>query len=180
MIENLTYKNKFFLLIVCALILLFLSYILAIRRTVHVIRQKHQNQEVIRLAVEAPHIINDLRNKHNSLTRVLGSNSEVIDNSHILILHKASEYAENHPIIIQNFPEEHIYVEDVYNIKTNILTAQGNFISLLRFLNFLERARNAGRIISSDFYVEKDRYTKRTNLYLKIYMQNITYKKDEK
>lgn len=174
-----TNKKKFYFLIGGAVFFLLISYKFALSKTVVAFQQKKELTEKILVADNAPQQIAELKIKVKELNTILGTKSGIEDDFHFKILNVSSNYLQDHDIVINNYPEEHIFQENDYMLRTNILTVKGGFVDLLQFLFYMEKQNEIGKIVSSSFYLEKEKYSRKNNLFLKLYIQNITSKQHE-
>jgi hypothetical protein len=174
-----TNKKKFYFLLGGSFLFILISYKLAVSKTIDAFHQKKDLTEKILMADNAPQEIAGLKIRVEELNNILGAKSGHTNDFHIQILNVSSTYSQKNNIVIKNYPEEHVFQENDYILRTNILTVEGRFLGLLRFLYFMERQNEIGKIVSSNFYMEKEKYSRKKNLFLKLYIQNITSKQYE-
>jgi hypothetical protein len=97
----------------------------------------------------------------------------VSGNNQQLILSLVSSFCAKNNLVLQELPKTKSYSENDILVETNYLVIEGDFIRLLRLLNMLEQNKDAGRVSSSRFQAKKNLKSKKIELTLTIYIQNI-------
>lgn len=183
--NTLTYKQKNLYLGIGAFLFALIAYMTTIRNTVHLYKENKRLEAKISIAENAPESIADLRRSLEGLNGKL--NHYLIDTTkeqeHTLEV--VSEYCHKKKLVVRELPKRKIVAENDFTIVTSELKIEGSYINLLQLLHELEYAQKLGRISSVSWRSYVDPKTKRTILYMTLYLQNITVntgknKSDEK
>lgn len=171
MFKKLNYTNKFRLLLVAGLLLIYVAYSFAFKRTIEL---NTQNKELSKTALQletAPQKLNELKAKINKLEK----NVNAIGNKsvHELILDTISFHCSNNNLTIRQFPPPIIFNEPDYNVETNIIEIEGSFVNLVKLIFHLEQKVKIGKLVSCDFFIKTDNKTRSNALWCKLYIQNI-------
>ncbi len=153
-------RNK--ILVVGFVFLLFVVYKLAISKTIET------RSSVSKLLVEKKLLSNvtakiaQLKLKEYQLDSILKSYNLSIDNSfQQTLLQKVTEFSKKEKLQIIQFKEPHIFIDNEANRSTYSFELKGNFISLLKIVNYLEDLQ-LGQLISINF-VKRKNYRANTN-----------------
>lgn len=167
-------KNpKLLLWICCALILLILSYRLAITKTIEIIFQYHELAEGIDNLTVTPDQVQQLTGKIQDLERVIGYSDLSNEDIRQHILNELSELSEQYQISIIDIPKEIVYRLQDYEVSVNTFILGGSFHHLLNVLHALGNKPGNGKIVSAHFYLHKDFLSVEPKLLLALYLQNI-------
>ena len=172
--SNLTYKRKNLYLGVGALLFTVIAYMTTISNTVKLYQDNKRLEAKINKAENAPESIADLRRSLEGLNGKL--NHYLIDTTkeqeHTLEV--VSEYCHKHRLVVRELPKRKVVAENDFTIITSELKIEGSYINLLQLLHELEYSQKLGRISSVSWKSYIDPKTKRTILYMTLYLQNIT------
>lgn len=179
MFGNLTYRLRLILLAVGFFLFLLITYNLAFKKT---FRLKHEYKELeasLEQSKNAPQQIAIIKSKLEEIdSRVGGKNIDQINLEELIIEH-ISSFSKQNNLVLKEYPGKHIYHQQDYITETCKLTVEGSFIKLLKLAYGIEQNFSYGKVSSLNFYTEKNYRTKKTELLLEIYVQNIKMKNDE-
>jgi hypothetical protein len=82
-------------------------------------------------------------------------------------------------LILKDFPQPFVGVENGYITKTAQLTVEGDFIPLLKLIYFLETDYSVGKVVAVGFKTSKERRTRKRKLNTTIYLQNVKAETNE-
>ena len=172
MIENLSYKRKFFLLLVVGIIFLVLVFKLNISKTIALGRQwktlEHQLVQISDIRGKEQ----QLKSKLERLNNLLGSAVSPGDLRE-RVLSSVVNQAPGKNIDLYEIPKVYTYTDGDMKIYTNKIVLKGSFKSLLEYIYILETKVKLSRIRSVNFIRTKQRGTKYESMYVEIYLQNI-------
>ena len=110
--------------------------------------------------------------------RVGGKSIDQINMEELIIEH-ISSFSKQNNIVLKEYPGIHYYSQQDYITETCKLTVEGSFIKLLKLAYSIEQNFSYGKVSSLNFYTEKNYKTKKIELLLEIYVQNIKMIKHE-
>jgi len=166
-----TYQKKFICTAVGLLIILLLSWNMAIRPTWTCLTELNEvNKEMTSSDISEKTVadlekqLSDIRLTHTAAQDPLKSE---------LIFKKISDISElGSQVKILQFPEVHLTKLNDYQIGTMKLELEGSFQNLVRFIFDLENEPSIGGIASIHFYLDKDFKLNKESLRLDILIQN--------
>lgn len=174
-----TYQKRFYILLVSALVLIVLSYHLSIKKT---LMARAEYEELLIKEAQIASLDSDLL-KWTELNQLLdtkfGNNGAYLDFQENL-LHQVGEFCHKNKLVLSEFSEPFSGVDGNYEVETIILKIQGRFHPLLKLLHNLEDEFSGGKISSVAFLREKNFKTNKEELFLKLFVQKINKKDDEK
>ena len=174
-----TYQKRFFLLMLGILVMVVLSYHLSIKKTLYAARE---HKELLDKKQQIANLDYDMR-KWNELNKSMdtkfGGYGAYLDFQENL-LHEVGEFCHSNKLILSEFSEPFTGVDGGYEVETINLKIQGKFHPLLKLLHHLESNFKGGKISSAEFIKEKNFKTNKEELFLKLYVQKINKKDDEK
>jgi hypothetical protein len=180
MIDKLSEKYKFYLLVAGFMISLILCYQVALKGTLQSIKNCRNMKEKARLATQMPQKVANLRNELTGINRQYFDDIRSQNDAHEVILEKLSQLSSKYSTTVTGYPERHVYQTTFVQAETHTAVLRGGFINLLHVLHEIEVNERVGRIASVEYYTETDYKTKITNLYSRIYIQNFrNLKKDD-
>ena len=156
------------------------AYVTAINNTIKLYQENSSLSLKIKKAENAPKGIAEMRKSLEGLNNKL---------SHYLIdttkeqehtLEVVSEFCTKKQLVVKELPQRKISKEKDFTIITSALKIEGNYTNLLKLLNELEYSQKLGRLSSVTWKSYVDTKTKRTILYMVIYLQNITVTTNKK
>ncbi len=178
--NNLTYKQKNLYLGVGTFLFAVIAYMTTVSNTVKLYSDNKQLEAKINRAENAPESIADLRRSLEGLNGKL--NHYLIDTTkeqeHTLEV--VSEFCNKKRLVVRELPKRKIVAENDFTIVTSELKIEGSYVNLLQLLHELEYSQKIGRISSVSWKSYIDPKTKRTILYMTLYLQNITVNTEKK
>jgi hypothetical protein len=171
-----TDKQKNIALIVGFLILLLISYQLAIKNTFVLKKRANELQQEKELLSNASQRIFNLQQENRYLDSILMKKEISIENSfQQTLLQKLNTFQKSISISIISFHEPHSIEQNNTVIKTYSFEIKGNFNALLKLLNTLE-TQQLGQLISIDFEKKKNYRRNKEELIGKFFIQKLTQK----
>jgi len=169
-----TYRQKNRYLLIGTLVFALIAYMTTISNTVHLYSDNNRLLAKIGKAENAPVAIAGLRQSLEGLNNKL--NHYLIDTTkdqqHLLEV--VSEFCHQHKLTVKELPQRKISKEKDFTIITSVLKIEGNYNNLLQLLHELEYTQKLGRLSSVSWKSYVDTKTKKTVLYMVVYLQNIT------
>jgi hypothetical protein len=174
MLDKLSYKHRFYILLAAGIIVFLLSYWLAISRTVATFKQLRLMERSLRNVESAPENIAVYENKLQIANKKIGENleNETVDFQKNL-LDVISLYCAGNSLILREFPRVHKWQKKDYQFITCYANIEGTFIPLIKLLDNVEKSQRTGRIVSVNFSTYEDHLTRRLRLTMSIYVQII-------
>lgn len=171
MFKNISYRNRFYIVILLMTILATASYFFAIRNTISVVHEcnyyKDKTKSYELLQSQESQLKSDLL----FINQVIVNDSATTDEFSKQIFDFISHITNSHEVAITNFDQPLVSDESGFKVETYSLTISGTFIQLLKACNEIEKKIKIGRMVSMDFYTEKKSQKKTEELYLNIYIQ---------
>lgn len=170
MFDNLlpTYKKKVTALILGSLAFLILAYWLTISKTVIAYRTNNSMQE--RLA-EASTVEKDISHYQQLLSNL--DKQQQNQFSQETLFEFSTNFCQEHKLVIKKMPQANIAVQNDYNIMTNLIEVEGNFIAITQLIYALEQEEKLGHIVSCQYQLAQNRESRKQELVAAIYLQNI-------
>jgi len=177
--KNLTYKKKLKVLWIGATVFLLFLYNFVLSRTIDEYVLNQELKKKIEEGQKAPERKSLLEEKavrfDNSLNKYF---SDSIKNREYLLA-VVSQFCQKNKLLLQDFPNSYLSSEKDFDIETNVVVAEGNFLNLLRLVYELEQKIKIARPASVCFEKKFDNKRKREVLTVSIYLQNIRMNKNE-
>ena len=172
MLKNLKEQYKFYLIIGGFLIALFICHKLAFSSTFELRRScrdlNGKLEEVDRLPVQLAELNKNLA----VLDKQYFENKTDLSDNHEYILDRISESALRNNVSVHDYPPKHNVRTANLNVETHIVVLEGRFIHLVKTLYDIEVKEKLGRMVSVKFFSETERRSKRTSLYVQVFIQN--------
>lgn len=178
MFKNLTYRKKIKYLMVGAGLFLLLCYVVSINKTVALVQQCHEMEELLTTVADAPEKIKGISKRIGEIENSVSSGEQGNSNFQEKLLEKVSHYCQSQRLILREFPQIHKYTQQNYNVETFTVAVEGPYVKLLKLVYLFESTR-LGKVISIKFESKKDYRTNSMRLVSTIYLQNIKNIKNE-
>ncbi|NMH85968.1 hypothetical protein [Flavivirga algicola] len=170
MFKNLTYKRKFFLVLIGFVLLFLASYkktfkhTLAAKKELNHVRQKLANTN------NSFNNLYALKNDIKTLDKLIGGRSL----NPVHVQQKILDFiSKTDPTInIVSIEDVHIFSGKEFLIYSNQIELEGAYESLVKLLYETEKKFKDSRVVSSEFYSKKNYRTNKETLFLKIILQN--------
>ncbi len=174
MLQNLTYKKKYYLLLAFTALFAVLAYKWAFSKTITLYVQNRQLENRVKEADNAPARFSALRSKLSAINHVIETRqTDSVQGVHDFLLATLSRYCKENNTVLKSFPETSVYRQGDFEIETNSFTVQGDFISLLKLVYLLEQKERTGKVSSVVFQSGKDNDLQRTVLTATVYLQTV-------
>lgn len=170
MFENLTYKQKFFGVIIGFVILLLAAYKKTLRHTLASKQQLNIVEQRLEGVNDAYNDLANLRENVKILDNIIGGNNSEPQLVQRQLLNFITK--QNFKANIVGIKDVHKYRNDEFTIYTNQIEIQGSYNDLLNLLYMCEKNFKDSRILSAKFYTKKNYTTRKEKLYLNIILQN--------
>ncbi len=180
MLQNLTYARKNQLLVIAFVMIVFLVYWLAIKKTINEDRQVSEAEKKIQMATSAPFMAGRLEKELMLMNKKIGNENIKGDNSLQTLLELVTNYCKNNHAVLREFPETNINKQEGLLIETNRFAVEGNFSTLINLVYLLEQKNKLGKVASVTYQLKKDIKTRENILICTLYLQNVKKKNDEK
>ena len=180
MIKNLTYKQQLLYALIGGFIFSIVIYNVAISNTISLVVKNSAFREQISKNQDAPEQIKFAKQKIKRIEQLVGTNNDYSEiDIHQILLESVTSYVQKNGLILKDFPQPFVGVENGYITKTVQLTVEGDFIPLLKLIYFLETDYSVGKVVAVDFKTSKERRTRKRKLNTTIYLQNVKAETNE-
>ena len=173
MLKNLTYKNKFRLLIAAMVVIGLIVFKISILKTIHIKKECNKISQQLNAVDNLPFQISSLKKKLDELDKQIGNNKDAKDNGRTMIINICGNYCKKNNIRLLKINEPVSRTADELKIITHELVFKASFKKLLHLLHELENTNLPAKIASATFEKQIDKRTKQESLNLKIYLQSI-------
>ncbi len=170
MFNNLTYKKKFFILLVGFLFISIGAYNKKIRDTLIARKEYKTIEKQLVNSDQSYNLLFSLQDQVKGLDNIIGGNNlrpELVQPS---ILNFITKQDQN--VNVVSIEDVHTFFDTEFKIYSNQITVEGAYNNLVELLYAIEKEYKASRIVSTKLYSKKNYQTKTTKLYLKIILQN--------
>jgi len=171
MFDNLTYKQKTWLLVISSSILLFIGYKVAIIPTFKIQSSISLKQSKIEKAKTAQVDILKAQSQLTQLKTKVGKTSETFELFQKEILNSVVPFAKENDVLINEIKHPHKASKNGYEVQTLQIECRGGFSNLTKLLNHIQK-ENIGRVCSVHYELRKDYKLKRRFLYATLFIQN--------
>ena len=141
-----------------------IAYQAAIKKTVDLYGNNKKITNKLENIEDAPIRIQLLEKKHLELDQVIGKSINLDSDLHKQLLERVGNYCERYTVTLREFPALHSFKQQNFVIETSSFNVEGGFIMILKLLRLLETEYKIGKVVSIDFYTEKNPKTKQTEL----------------
>lgn len=168
-----TDKQKNIGLVVGFIVLLVISYVFSIQKTIDLkTRLTALNKEKELLSNASERIFN-LQQENKYLDSILQQKELSIENSfQQLLLNKINTFKKENPIEVISFKEPHQIEKNNTNLSTYFFEIKGSFNVLLKLTNFLER-QQLGKLTSVNFEKKRNYRKNKEELTGQFYLQKL-------
>ena len=170
MFKNITYKKKFLFIIVGFVILLMAAYKKNFKSIFEIRSQLSNINKKLNTVDGSYQQIYFLKNEIAQLNDLIGGQTKDPELVQELILDFVTN--SNFDINIHDIEDTHVFSDDEFTIYTNVLQIEGDYNTLLKLLHTIEKDFTASKVVSSEFYTEKNYRTSSKKLFLKLILQN--------
>ncbi|MBR8534946.1 hypothetical protein KDU71_05185 [Carboxylicivirga sediminis] len=171
MFDNLSNKKKFYLMLVGAVILIWLSFKLGVNKTFELKEQLDHRREQLMGIQDAPRRLQQIEQQLEDVERLIGDASG--EDASPYLIEKAANYCKKNKLVLNEIPIKHVFTKDELSVVTYQLKVQGAFKKLLRLLDELEHHSAAGKLRSVRFESEYNLRKKKKELFGVYYIQSV-------
>ncbi len=173
MFKALTYKTKNQLLVAAMVVLAFLIYFFAIKKTREAYKQYTVVKDKITLATGLPAMIIQLENEIKKMDVKIGNQNTTGANTEQALLELLTTYCQKNHAVLREFPQATADKQGNLLVETNAFVVEGNFITLLNLVYALEQKSKLGKVAAVRYQLKKNIKTADMVLTVKVYIQNI-------
>lgn len=177
--KKMTYKKKKQFLLIGSVLFLLFAYNFVISRTVEMYQNNRKLVREVEEGMSAPekkrHLQHKLDGFNNSLNKYF---SDSLKNREY-ILGIVSEFCSRNHLVLREYPELILSKEKDFEIETNVVVAEGDFLNLLKLVYELEQKVKVARPASVNFEKKFDHKRRKEVLSVTIYLQNLRLIKNE-
>ncbi|MEO1032271.1 MAG: hypothetical protein AAFX55_12740 [Bacteroidota bacterium] len=170
MFKNVPYKKKFLFIILGFVVLLLAAYKKNFKSIFEIRSQLSHIDKKLNTVDGSYQQIFFLKNEIAQLNDLIGGQTKDPELVQELILDFVTN--TNLDINIHDIEDTHVFSDDEFTIYTNVLQIEGDYNTLLKLLYTIEKDFLASKVVSSEFYTEKNYRTTSKKLFLKLILQN--------
>jgi hypothetical protein len=169
MLEKLSHKRRFFLVVLVFIVLLFAIYKKTYRPIFELKSELNASYQLAENAEQPFEEIQNLKAELSVLDNVVG-NSE----NHALLQQKILHFVTTQPfqVSVATIEDTHVHKGNAFTVFTNKIVLKGKYNALLKAMYTIEKEFKASKIVSSKFYNKKNYRTNTSELFLELYFQN--------
>lgn len=169
-----TNKQKTISLIVSFFILLIISYVFSVKNTLKLKDRVTTLIKEKKMLANAGDLIFNFQQENKYLDSILVRKNISIENSfQQILLQKLNTFSKFESIEIIAFDAPHLFIENNTKLMTYSFEIKGNFRSLLKLINTIERER-LGEIKSVNFEKKRNYRNNKKKLTCKFYISKLT------
>lgn len=175
-----TYKKKNRLLIGVAVLLIFIIYTFAIKKTLLAKNDCTNTEKQMLIAENAPMLASQLEKELKQMDARIGTDSLKDKNSGQALLELVANYCQTNQAVLREFPATTVTEQEKLIVETNLFIVQGSFSTLINLIYQLEQKSKLGKVASVHYQLKKDLKSKDMMLTATTYLQNVKKKENEK
>lgn len=174
MFKHLTYQQKNKLLLGGFVLMLLVSYWLAIGKTLSTMTLYKDLEKKSGQIEQSPMNLKLLEKKRLALNQIIENKKDNQGSSvHASLLNIISNFCDEHHILLREYPGTIENIQNDLIVETNMFEVQGTFNKLLELNYMLEQKQKVAKVVSTLFMVKRDLQTRNNILTATIYFQNI-------
>lgn len=172
--ENLSYRKKYYALLLAMALASVFVYQVSLRKTILVVKECKVYQLTIQQSVHQQTALSSLQEELNGFDQQIDSYETIhIHQFQQELLSTISDYCSKNKMVIEQFNQPHEALQGNYKIETSIVSIEGHFKKVLELIYHLEKRVLGKKIASIHFEKKKDFKSKREQLITTLYIQNI-------
>ena len=179
MIKNLTYHQRLLYTLIGGGLFAIIIYNVALSSTIDIAIDNNALEKQIAKNQDAPKQVEIVKQKIKKIEQLVGDREDEKVDIHQLLLASVTGYVQEKGMILKDLPQPYVATANGYVTNTAKITLEGDFISLLKLLYFLEGNYKVGKVVAVDFKTEKELQTRKRILNATIYLQNVKADKNE-
>ncbi len=169
--NKITYRNRFFLLLLGLLILIWLAFAYGFSKTIDLKKQlknkKFQLVEIQDAPSQLKHIKQQLELFEGKLGKISG------DESGTYLIQIVGNFCQENNLMLHEFTPKHTFIKDGVVIITQNIIVKGSFKNSLLLLSLLEENPEIGNLRSVSFESQTDMKSGNKELFVSYYLQSI-------
>ena len=170
MFKNLTYKQKFFLVLVGFVVLFMASYKKTFKRTLVAKNELNLVKQKLATIDNSFNSLYTLKYDIKNLDDLIGGHTQNPEYVQHQILDFVSKTVLK--VNVVSLEDTHLFSGNEFLIYSNQIELEGSYESLISILYEIEKKFDNSRVVSTQLYSKKNYKTNKQNLYLKIILQN--------
>lgn len=170
MFKNLSYKQKFYAVIGCFIILLLAGYKKTYKQVFLVKSELNEVENKLKSASGAFGTIYGLKNDVAILDNVIGGHTSNPTQVQQMFFDFVTDSKSKVNLI--SLEDPHVFRNGEFIVYTNQAELEGNYTDLMQLLYEIEKNFKSSRVVSNSLYTKKNYTNNKTKLYLKIILQN--------
>jgi hypothetical protein len=178
-LNGLTYKKKNLLLLLITVVVAFMIYFLAIKKTITAYTEYTESKSKMEEAANAPAMAEQLEKELIRMDSKIGNHSALQGNVNEELLNLLTTYCQSRRAVLREFPQTTFSEDGNLTVETNQFMVGGDFFTLINLVYLLEQKYNLGKIVAVNYQLKKDFKTKEMQLTATVFLQNIKKKSHE-
>jgi hypothetical protein len=172
MFRKASYKTKNRLLLAGVILLIVVAYNAAFKESIALYNETAGLEIQLQTANDAPVKIALLKKENERMDMLLGkeNNSAELQQSLLIFI---TNYCKENNLILEDFPKPLLNSDKGMLVETNTFIVQGGFNKLLQLDYLFEQKLKIGKVASVHYHANRNYDTKKSNLTVTLYIQNI-------
>ncbi len=162
--NNLSYKKRFYRIIIGLLFMIFLSYKFAFQNTLLLKGNLEKLKTELRKIENAPNKLIMIQQKLDKIDTQIGDVNFEVDKGGYLI-DKIGEFCKRNDLVLNEIPQKHVFNKENFNVVSFKVLVEGPFKKQLQLLNEIEGKPIIGKVRSVCFESKYDLKMKKKFLY---------------
>ncbi len=167
-------RKKAYLLFLGLFILIWMSWRFGISKTLDVYKRYAKLKAKTEEINSRPVSIGQMKKQIFVLDSLIKVQNLKEGSFHQRLLQSIEDVNSKEKINILHYNRPHVFKKGNYTIQTAMITVEGNFISLLKYIYYLEQKARLGSIYSVTFKKSENRKTRKKYLQATIYIQYLS------
>lgn len=170
MFKTVPYKRKFIIVVIGFVILLLAAYKKNFKNIFEIRNQINHLDQKLNTVDGSYNQIFFLKNEIAQLNDLIGGQTKAPELVQQLILDFITNTGLK--INIHDIKDPHVFSDNEFTVYTNVLDIEGDYNTLLQLLYTIEKDFAASKVVSTEFYTEKNYRYNTKKLFLKLILQN--------
>ena len=172
LLKNYSPKQKIRYLIGLFMLFILMSYRFSIFPTIEAYQEYKKQKNEVQQAATAPAQIR----QYKELLITMENRFSQTTYDRAILFEMLNTFCGQHQLKLNHFMPEQRHQHHQYELITNPIVVQGNYIDMVNLAYYLEYVKAIGHIASSNFQIIKDRKHRKTYLEGTFYLQNVVQK----
>lgn len=169
----LTYKQKTKLLAIGIIVLFFICYLYAFKKTWVIYNEYSENVTKAEQAVDYITLSPALQSEEKKIAGIIKTHTADTLNSTKETLAFITSFCKQNRLKLTEYLPMQVSENSNFNIATRQISVEGNYKGLLKLLYELENRQSYGRLCSASFKSVEDPYSHKISLICTFYIQNL-------